>query len=86
MPIAEFDDEDDEDWYDDQSDLDDASVPCPDCGEPVPELLGKCPMCGYWLTSEDRVVAACQAKPFWIKLTALVVLMTILASVLLAIW
>jgi hypothetical protein len=81
MPLSELDD-DDEDWYDDESDApDDEWVPCPECGESVPVIAGKCPACGYWLTEADqRASSGTDGKPVWIKLTAVVVLVALLAG------
>lgn len=82
MPIAEL--EDDEDWYDDESDdadePDAESAPCPECGETVHVITGKCPTCGYWLSDADRRAAG-ESKPLWLKVTAVVVLVVILASI-----
>ena len=83
MPIAEF--EDDEDWYDDDSDEsddpDDESAPCPECGETVHVITGKCPACGYWLSDADwRAMWTDESKPLWLKVTAVVVLIVLLAS------
>jgi len=48
-------DPDDEDWYDDEdSDLDDATDPCPECGTEIYADLDHCPRCGHWLTDADH--------------------------------
>ena len=47
-------DPDDEDWYDDGSDLDDATAPCPECGTEIYADLDHCPQCGHWLTDADH--------------------------------
>jgi hypothetical protein len=80
MPITELDDEYDEDWYDDDSD-DDDWAPCPECGEAVYAITGKCPVCGYWLSAADqRAMLARLSKPLWLKLTAVVLLIALLAG------
>jgi hypothetical protein len=84
MPITELDDDDDEDWYDDDSDDpdDDESAPCPECGETVHVITGKCPVCGYWLSAADRrAIWASESRPMWLKVTAVVLLLVILASI-----
>jgi hypothetical protein len=81
MPIAELDHDDDEDWHDDSDDVDEEWGPCPECGETVFLITGKCPACGYWLSADDRrTMFASQAKPLWLKLTALVLLLAMLAG------
>lgn len=86
MPIAELDDNyDDENWDDDESDDpgDDVSAPCPECGEPIHVITGKCPACGYWMTAADRqTMYRGERKPLWLKVTAIVLLMALLAGVL----
>ncbi|HEX4414836.1 MAG TPA: hypothetical protein VH107_14475 [Lacipirellulaceae bacterium] len=70
--------EDDEDWYDEESD-DEPTVPCPECGEPVLEISDRCPACGYWLTDSDRQrLTRHAAIPIWVKLTATVLLVAML--------
>jgi hypothetical protein len=81
MSTTSFDDDgDDEDWYDDSDDdQDDESVPCPECGESVYAMADRCPACGYWITDEDgRQMWTSQRKPMWVKLTAVVLLVTLL--------
>jgi hypothetical protein len=82
MPVTELED-DEEDWYDDDSDdPDDESVPCPECGNDVYVITGKCPSCGYWLTDADhRAAGSSDSKPFWLRATAIVVLLAMLASI-----
>ncbi len=86
MPVTEFED-DDEDWYDDDSDdPDDESTPCPECGETVHVIIGKCPSCGYWLTDGDRRAAyPSESKPLWLRVTAIVVLLAMLASIMIGV-
>jgi hypothetical protein len=82
MPYDETDD--DEDWYDDENEPDDGeSAPCPECGQPIPEFIDKCPACGYWLSAADRrALRAGESKPSWIRITAVVVLIAILLGLL----
>jgi hypothetical protein len=83
MPITALEPSDDEDWYDDDSgDFGDFEwAPCPECGETVHVITGKCPCCGYWLSDADRrAIYTSQAKPMWLKLTALVLLIALLAG------
>jgi ribosomal protein L37E len=88
MSISELEDDDDEDWYDDDSDdPDDEWAPCPECGETVHVITGKCPACGYWLSAADRrAMWASESRPMWQKVTAVVLLVTFLAGILLMIW
>jgi len=83
MPIAELED-DEEDWYDhsDDSDApDDEWVPCPECGEAVSLITGKCRECGYWLTTADQARTRDGGlKPLWIRLTVVVVIIALLAG------
>jgi len=83
MPIAELDD--DEGWYDheadDSGDSVDESAPCPECGETVHVITGKCAACGYWLSDADRRgMWASESKPLWLKATAVMLLVALLAS------
>jgi len=75
--------EEDEDWYDDGSEVGDGdeSTLCPECGAEVPGVNDKCPACGYWLTDADRL-ARSPEKPLWLRVTAVVVLVTFLLSLL----
>ena len=76
------DPEDDEDWYDDDDDApDDEAARCPECGADVPIVADKCPACGYWLSEADRR-AMWTGKPLWLRLTAIVVLVAFLLSIL----
>lgn len=81
MPTDELDD--DEDWYDDPNADDDTenheTPPCPECGKPVPDIAARCPACGYWMTDEDRLAMwSGEARPAWVKLTAVILLVTLL--------
>jgi hypothetical protein len=87
MPVTELHDDDDEDWYDDPADDDDESAPCPECGADVPVITGKCASCGYWLTEADRrEIYASESQPRWLKITAVVVLAALLASIVLGVF
>ena len=49
------DDRDDEDWYDEDTGLEDShSAPCPECGAAVYDDLDHCAQCGYWITDADH--------------------------------
>jgi hypothetical protein len=76
--------DDDEDWYDDDdAPEDDEPGRCPECGEPVPSIASMCPACGYWLSDADRrALWTSESKPAWLRVTAIVVLITFLASLL----
>ena len=71
---------DDEDWYDDDDESDEAEAAhCPECGQPVYDFSDKCPACGYWLSAADRrAMWSGESKPAWLKITALVVLIILL--------
>jgi hypothetical protein len=75
-----------EDWYeeDDEPD-DDEPVPCPECGGPIHGVTDKCPACGYWLSEADRrAMWSGMDKPVWLKVTAVIVLITIVMGLLAA--
>ncbi len=76
--------DDDEDWYDDDDELDDEEAArCPECGEPIHIITDKCPVCGYWLSDADRrVMWSGMSKPRWLKVTAVIVLIAFLLSIL----
>jgi hypothetical protein len=77
---------DDEDWYDDDGapDHDEAGY-CPECGEPVHSIADRCPACGYWLSDADRrAVWSGESKPVWLRVTAIVVLIAFLTTLLAA--
>lgn len=79
------DDDDDEDWYDDGDDLDDdeEAVGCPECGSTIAGLTDKCTACGYWLTAADRRKLRFEdAKPWWVTLTVVALLLVFLATIL----
>ena len=84
MPYDDPDDE--EDWYDDDDEPDDAqSARCPECGGQVHSVSDKCPACGYWLSdAERRAMWTGMGKPVWIKVTAAIVLIAIVAGLLAA--
>jgi hypothetical protein len=74
----------DEDWYDDDSELDEReTIPCPECGAAVHLVTDKCPACGYWLTDVDRrATVPGMKKPLWLRVTVVVVLLSFLVSAL----
>ena len=78
------DDLDDEDWYDDADEPDkNEAGRCPECGSAVHSVSDKCPACGYWLTEADRrAMWSGMAKPLWLRITAVVVLLAFLLSAL----
>ncbi len=82
------DDWPDEDWSDDPDDdeLDAGeSVSCPECGQPISELIDKCPSCGYWLTEGDRRrLGRSESRPRWQKITAAVFVVAFVLILLLA--
>ncbi len=81
-----YDNPDDEDWYDDDDEPDDEEAArCPECGGSVHSVSDKCPACGYWLSEADRrAMWTGMDKPVWIKVTAAIVLMAIVAGLLAA--
>jgi ribosomal protein L37E len=90
MPYQTADDWDDderEDWSDKDDDEpeEDDEAPCPECARPVDFQTDKCPACGYWLSATDRRSMWSGAdKPVWIKIAAVVVLVSIVASLIIA--
>jgi hypothetical protein len=74
----------DEDWYDDDDDVgQDESAPCPECGGTVQSISDNCPQCGYWLSDADRrAMWTGMAKPLWLRVTAAIVLLAFLLSLL----
>jgi hypothetical protein len=82
MPNDDWDD--DEDWSDaldgDDSESDE-STPCPECGDPIPGIIEKCPTCGYWLTDADRQAQPSRtSKPLWLRITAALIILACLYS------
>lgn len=65
---------DDEDWDDD--DAESLQVDCPYCGEQMYEDSPRCPACGKYRSEED---APPQKKPAWIMITAVILLVLMLA-------
>jgi hypothetical protein len=82
----EWDDEEsDDDLWADDDELDDAddSASCPECGGRVYTLTDKCPSCGYWLTDADRrAMCPAESKPLWLRITAMIVLVAFLFTLL----
>lgn len=75
-----WDDNDESDYAGfDTSDPDDATVPCPFCGEEIYEEAQRCAECGRYLSDEN---APSQRKPWWIVVGALVCIVIVLAWVL----
>jgi ribosomal protein S27AE len=76
----------DEDWYDDEDEfVEEEPARCPECGGPVHVVTGKCPACGYWFLETDRrAMWSGMDKPAWIKVTAAIVLLTIVVGLLAA--
>lgn len=79
--MAYNDEPKDEDWYvDDEADEADP-IPCPECGQDVPEFLDKCPACGYWLSAFDRRrLRPRESKPMWVLATAFVLIVVLILS------
>jgi predicted amidophosphoribosyltransferase len=73
---------DDEDWHDDDDELDEEEAArCPECGGPVQIIADCCPACGYWLSEADRrAMWAGEAKPIWVKVVAVLLILVFLAS------
>jgi hypothetical protein len=90
MPYQTADDWDEDDEPEDWSDNDDDepeegdTAPCPECGRPVEIVTDKCRACGYWLSAADRAAMWSGDKPVWIKIVAVIVLVSIVASLLIA--
>ena len=68
LPEDSWDNDDIESWDDDDED---ATFPCPHCGEPVYEDAERCPHCEQYLSDED---APAEAKPWWIVAGVIAVL------------
>jgi ribosomal protein S27AE len=88
IPVP-HDDPDDEDWYDgEDSDLDDATATCPECGAEIYADLDHCPQCGHWLTDADHRTQDCGTGFFSsrrVRLVALVMLASFVLALLLGI-
>jgi hypothetical protein len=79
------DDWDDEDaWADEEDELDENdSANCPECGQLVHSVADKCPNCGYWLSDADRrAMWSSESKPLWLRVTAWIVLVAFLFTLL----
>lgn len=70
----EPDDDTDENWSDDESDI--LQTECPYCGESMYEDSPRCPACGRYLSQED---SPRERKPAWILITAVVLLIVMLS-------
>jgi ribosomal protein L37E len=82
MSKEDWDDEDA--WADDEDDLDEnESANCPECGQTAHSVADKCPNCGYWLSDADRrAMWSGATKPMWLRVTAWVVLVAFLFTLL----
>jgi len=70
MARQTWDDEEDEDWGDDESDLDDEpTITCPHCGAEIYEDSPRCPSCENYLSLEDARPTP-TSKPWWVLLGA----------------
>lgn len=80
MPYDPADDGYDDDAYDfegpEDADLEDddetVTVPCPHCGEPIPELADRCPYCGDWVV-QGGVRGPAARGPLYIMLAVICV-------------
>jgi hypothetical protein len=74
--------DDEEDWYDDENELDDAddeSTDCPECGRELSGYCDKCNHCGYWLTPADRRrLRPDDTRPMWQRMTAVILIAVLL--------
>ena len=77
-----WDDEDEDQEWDDDDDL--PTIACPYCRAEIFEDAEQCPVCGEYISTEDRN-ARHQWQPRWIVLTAALLLL-IAALSLFAIW
>jgi uncharacterized paraquat-inducible protein A len=69
--------DDSDDWSDETGD-DDATVPCPYCGQEMYEDSPRCPRCGQYISAED---APQRHMPWWIILGVVLCLCVILVWV-----
>ncbi len=60
---VEDDDWDGDDWGEEPADDDDATTPCPYCGQPIYEDAPRCPHCERYVSAED---APPPRKPWWV--------------------
>jgi len=74
----DLDDDYDVDDYDVEDSADeDALIPCPHCGEELPEDAVHCPYCGEYITSEEYSRAA---RPWWLWPVVIVLVISLLAA------
>lgn len=75
---------DDEDWYDDDDQHDEAEAGnCPECDGPIYDFTDRCPACGYWLTAADRRrLWSSGSKPTWVLVTAGIILVVLILGML----
>ncbi|MGD8451780.1 MAG: zinc ribbon domain-containing protein [Phycisphaerae bacterium] len=86
MPYDPTDDEYEEDGYDpeepDGADLDDddetVTVPCPHCGEEIPETADRCPYCGDWVVQGGEHGAVSRGPAYVVLLVACILLIVAL--------
>lgn len=69
-------DDDDYAGFDTSSDDDDATIPCPKCGEDVYDDAEQCPACGRYLSEEDALAAG---RPWWIIIGVAICLLVVIA-------
>jgi hypothetical protein len=74
---------DGEDWdssgEDGLEDDDEATIPCPGCGEEIYDDAVRCPHCGSYVVDDSHAMSS---RPTWVILTALVCLAMALGWVL----
>jgi hypothetical protein len=61
----------DEQWdddYDEDTDMDEETIPCPYCKQQIHEDSVRCPYCENYISQEDTVPAR---KPWWIYIGAM---------------
>ena len=73
MKYSEWDESEDNeiDEFDGDSDVDDTTEPCPNCGEAIYDDAERCPHCGHYITEEH---GRSSGKPWWVILGAVLCL------------